>query len=64
MTSVSAPVSTNRPVAATTGCAAANGNNGVGVAGVGWDLSHRMLRVSNSSGGGAYSCWKAEKRWS
>ncbi|NOG53262.1 MAG: S8 family serine peptidase [Planctomycetes bacterium] len=38
----------------TTGCAAANGNNGVGVAGVGWDLSHRMLRVSNSSGGGAY----------
>jgi len=38
---------------ATTGCAAANGNNGVGVAGVGWDLSHRMLRVSNSSGGGS-----------
>jgi subtilisin family serine protease len=38
----------------TTGCAAANGHNGVGVAGVGWDLSHRMLRVSNSSGGGAY----------
>ncbi|MEW6074118.1 MAG: S8 family serine peptidase [Planctomycetota bacterium] len=38
----------------TTGCAAANGNNGVGVAGVGWNLSHRMLRVSNSSGGGAY----------
>ena len=38
----------------TTGCAAANGNNGVGIAGVGWDLSHRMLRVSNSSGGSAY----------
>ncbi len=38
----------------TTGCAAANGNNAVGVAGVGWNLSHRMLRVSNSSGGGAY----------
>ena len=37
-----------------TGSAAANGNNGVGVAGVGWDLSHRMMRVSNSSGGGAY----------
>ncbi len=35
----------------TTGCAAANGNNGVGIAGVGWNLSHRMLRVSNSSGG-------------
>jgi len=38
-----------------TDSAAANGNNGVGVAGVGWDLSHRMMRVSNSSGGGAYS---------
>jgi len=37
-----------------TGCAAANSNNGKGVAGVGWNLSHRMLRVSNSSGGGAY----------
>ncbi len=38
----------------TTGCAAANGNNGVGVSGVGWNLSHRMLRVSNVSGGNAY----------
>jgi PKD repeat protein len=38
----------------TTGCAAANGNNGVGVSGVGWNLSHRMLRVSNSPGGSAY----------
>jgi PKD repeat protein len=38
----------------TTGCAAANGNNGVGVAGVGWNLSHRMLRVSNDPSGGAY----------
>lgn len=38
----------------TSGCAAANGNNGVGVSGMGWDLSHRMLRVTNSSGGGAY----------
>lgn len=36
---------------ATTGCAAANGDNGVGVSGVGWNLSHRMIRVSNSSGG-------------
>ena len=35
----------------TTGCAAANGDNGIGVAGVGWHLSHRMLRVSNSGGG-------------
>ncbi len=38
----------------TTGCAAANGNNGIGIAGVGWNLSHRMLRVSNSSGGSAW----------
>jgi subtilisin family serine protease len=36
-----------------TGCAAANGDNGNGVSGVGWNLSHRMLRVSNSSGGSA-----------
>ena len=35
----------------TSGCAAANGNNGKGVSGMGWDLSFRMLRVSNSSGG-------------
>ncbi len=32
----------------TTGCAAANGDNGVGVSGVGWDLSHRMIRVSEN----------------
>ncbi len=32
----------------TTGCAAANGDNGVGVAGVGWNLSHRMMRVSEN----------------
>lgn len=38
----------------TTGCAAAQGNNGKGVSGVGWELKHRMLRVTNSSGGGAY----------
>ena len=37
----------------TTGCAAANGNNGTGVSGVGWNLSHRMLRVTNSSSGNA-----------
>ena len=37
----------------TTGCAAANGNNGIGISGVGWDFSHRMLRVSNSTGGGS-----------
>lgn len=38
----------------TTGCVAANGNNGIAVSGVGWNLSHRMLRVSNLSDGGAY----------
>jgi len=32
----------------TTGTAAANGNNGIGVVGVGWNLKHRMLRVSDS----------------
>jgi len=36
-----------------TGCAAGNGNNGVGISGVGWNLSHRMLRVSNDSSGSA-----------
>ncbi|MCP5022732.1 MAG: S8 family serine peptidase, partial [bacterium] len=37
----------------TTGAAAANGNNGVGVSGVGWNLSHRMMRVSNLASGSA-----------
>ncbi|WP_419190291.1 PKD domain-containing protein [Saltatorellus ferox] len=36
-----------------TGSAAANGNNGVGVSGIGWNLSHRMMRVSNVSTGSA-----------
>jgi len=34
-----------------TGTAAGAGNNARGVAGVGWDFSHRILKVSNSSGG-------------
>lgn len=38
---------------ATTGCAAANGNNGIGIAGVGWNLSHRIMKVSNDPSGGA-----------
>jgi PKD repeat protein len=38
-----------------TGCGSANGNNGKGVAGVGWNLGHRMMRVSNSSSGSAYN---------
>jgi subtilisin family serine protease len=37
----------------TTGCACGNGNNGIGISGVGWNLSHRMLRVTNSSSGNA-----------
>lgn len=36
---------------ATTGCAAANGDNGTGISGTGQSLGHRMMRVSNSSGG-------------
>ncbi len=35
------------------GAAAANGDNCVGIAGVGWNLSHRMVRVTNSIFGGA-----------
>jgi hypothetical protein len=38
---------------AMTGAAAANGNNSVGVSGVGWNLSYRMLRVTNDSSGNA-----------
>jgi subtilisin family serine protease len=37
----------------TTGCAAANGDNSIGVTGTGWNLSHRMMRVSNDSSGGS-----------
>ena len=36
-----------------TGSAAANGDNGIGVSGIGWNLSHRMMRVSNVSTGSA-----------
>lgn len=35
------------------GCAAAQGNNGRGVVGVGWDFSIMPIRVSNNSGGTA-----------
>lgn len=37
-----------------TGTAAANSDNGLGVAGVGWNLRHRMIRVSNLSTGNAF----------
>ncbi|MFT7677991.1 MAG: subtilisin family serine protease [Planctomycetota bacterium] len=37
----------------TSGCAAANGDNGIGVSGMGWNLGHRIMKVSNSSGGGS-----------
>lgn len=36
-----------------TGCAAAIGNNGVGVAGMGWNFGILHARVTNSTGGGA-----------
>lgn len=36
-----------------TGLAAGNGDNGVGIAGAGWNLGHRMMRVSDSATGGA-----------
>ena len=36
-----------------TGCGSANSDNAIGIAGVGWNLGHRMLRVSNSSSGSA-----------
>lgn len=36
-----------------TGSAAANGNNSIGVSGIGWNLGHRMLRVTDSSDGSA-----------
>jgi subtilisin family serine protease len=37
----------------TTGTAAATGNNSRGVVGMGWNLGHRMCRVSNRSDGGS-----------
>ena len=36
---------------AATGCAAANGDNGLGVCGMGWKLGHRMMRVTNQASG-------------
>ncbi|MAE45721.1 MAG: hypothetical protein CMJ86_02405 [Planctomycetes bacterium] len=36
-----------------TGSAAGNGNNGIGISGVGWNLGHRMMRVTDDPGGGA-----------
>lgn len=36
-----------------TGTAAAAGNNARGVCGVGWEYAHRILKVSNLSGGGS-----------
>jgi len=35
------------------GSAAANGNNGVGVVGMGWNLGHRTMRVTDSTDGSA-----------
>jgi subtilisin family serine protease len=39
----------------TTGCAAANGRNTTGVVGIGWNLGHRMLRVSENASGSSSS---------
>ncbi len=36
-----------------TGSAAGNGNNSIGISGVGWNLGHRMMRVTDSSTGSA-----------
>lgn len=36
-----------------TGSAAGNGNNGIGISGIGWNLSHRMIRVTDASTGSA-----------
>lgn len=36
-----------------TGIAAANGNNGIGISGVGHNFSHRSLKVSTNAGGGS-----------
>jgi len=36
------------------GCGAAMGNNGLGVVGMGWNLSFMMCRVSNKTSGNAY----------
>lgn len=38
---------------ACTGSAAANGNNGIGLSGMGWNLGHRMMRVTDSADGSA-----------
>ena len=35
------------------GSAAGNGNNGIGIAGMGWNLGHRTMRVTDSSDGSA-----------
>jgi len=37
----------------TTGCAAGNGNNAIGIAGTGWNLGHRMMRVTDLATGSA-----------
>ena len=36
-----------------TGCAAGNGNNAIGISGMGWNLSHRMMRVTDLATGSA-----------
>ena len=35
------------------GCAAGNGNNGIGISGIGWNLGHRTMRVTDLATGSA-----------
>lgn len=37
------------------GCGAAQGNNGIGVSGVGWNFKIRFVKTSNAAGGGAFT---------
>ncbi len=36
-----------------TGCSAGNGNNALGISGIGWNLGHRMMRVTDLATGSA-----------
>lgn len=46
------------------GCAAAHGNNGIGVAGVGWNFRLMPIKVTMGGGGGTTSEWLARgARW-
>ena len=46
------------------GCGAAQGNNGIGVSGVGWNFKVMHCRVSNSGGSATYDDLMDAARWS